>query len=143
MIVELIQSNKLDFKKYIKNKKDKYTTSLNFYDIISKLSKNDYFYKKPSEEIINAYLYQKLKRIFNNNYSKLFYVINNNDVNVINNIERIGNQCRDEEIQFVFKRIFKNELNYNKSESIESVINGIQHKIKKYEDIILENDITN
>jgi hypothetical protein len=89
--------NKLDFKKYCKNSSAEEVVS--YYDIISKLIKNDIDGIKPSELVINSYIRKKLfKAVTDADY--ILYALKNLDGETVDSIRSLVTEIYENEIIF-------------------------------------------
>ena len=90
--------NKLDFKKYCKNSSAEEVVS--YYDIISKLIKNDIDGIKPSELVINSYIRKKLfKAVTDSDY--ILYALKNLDGETVDSIRSLITEVYESEIVFM------------------------------------------
>lgn len=85
MNIRLIYSNKSNFKKYIKKEN---LISVNYFDVIEKLSKGDIYKENPSEDIVNVYLYRRLLKAIDNS-DDIAYAISNINESIIDSLYNI------------------------------------------------------
>jgi hypothetical protein len=93
----LYTKNKIEFKKY--DKYSEYGEIISFYDIISKLIKNDDQGLKPSDCVVNSYIRKRLVKAFNEN-SNILYALKNLDHQTIDSVKSLINQLYAGDLQF-------------------------------------------
>lgn len=124
-VVNFIYSrNKLDFKKY--SKTVDYTDVISYYDIITKLIKNDKNNERPSEQVINTYLIRKIeKSVSREADSIILYAISEIEYNMIVSICELIQSYTNIDIIFNFKII--NHKKFNISDDELNELNTIDY----------------
>lgn len=107
--------NKLDFKKYAKAAE--YDEVISYYDIITKLVKNDIDSNKPSTFIINSYIRKRLIRAIGNESSTILYAIKTIDKDTIEHIKELVRQISNVdygyELVVINKHKMKSEITHD------------------------------
>lgn len=121
--------NNLEFKKV--SKKLTCDKVINHFDIITKLVKGDKFNKQPSKEIVNLYLYDKIKKVISSHKSKkILYSLNSLNENTISTIKEFMFNF-SEKLEFIL--IFNSKHYSNNIEVINKLKDNIEIKILNYD----------
>lgn len=93
---------------------------VNYIDIVNKLTKNDFYQHKPSNEVIYSFLVKQLHAIFDkDNLDSVYYVLGDLDNETISNIKSF------------IESICDRDINYNIYHSSDTYIQDHEHLFKK------------
>lgn len=109
--------NKLDFKKFLKE--FEYDEVISYYDIVTKLIKNDKNNDKPSENVINTYIIRKIFKILSSeDNSVILYAISEINENLLNSICKLMIEKSNTSIEFNFITLCNKKFNITCEENI-------------------------
>jgi hypothetical protein len=120
--------NKLDFKKYSRNAS--YQEVISYFDIISKLIKNDVDGLKPSEFVVNSYIRKKFLKAVTDS-DDILYALKNLDAETVNSIRSLASEAYEGEITFNLIVIDSKKYKIDICDDINNMFNEI---------VFIEND---
>lgn len=87
-----------NIEKFLNTKKD--LDYINYFEIYTKLEKNDIYSKKPSDIIISTYIYKQFEKLLIEKNSKdIFYVLKNVDDEVFENLGNFIKEFTNDKIK--------------------------------------------
>jgi len=114
--------NKLDFKKY--SRSSDYQEVISYYDIIAKLIKNDIDGVKPSEYVVNSYIWKKIIKAVSDS-NKILYALKNLDHETIESLKSLVLENNQGEITFNLIVIDSKKSKVDIEEKLQSKFNDI------------------